>query len=884
MAIMGKPVWAVMCGAIRQDFELYATAAMLCGYRAEGMIDGIVVSTWTGEPDNIPGLREKLERLGIDVVESGPIDEALGRYTNLNFARQEYQLKAGLDHLPDDVFVLKCRTDFSEQNIKVILENIRGPVDLSIGEHGAWSCGLNYRIVVSRFPVTRAFWLIDRGFVAYKPDMLKMLAFENTMLKYGTLLEPDIAFFLDPFVNEYPVLGEMLKLTRNSYLVKRNDVLTQRLKKYYGKHEEEMGAFSLPAAYNKFYALYFVLLRNCFYLAAAKKKKIGRVALADVFLGSRNIGMVSDATCPSVFSDPELLRVITEGGCVPTEGYLKLYREIDRLKWPGYAQRTHITREDYLEACEWTGRYLALDPTQVLSWDGVDAPASNNTGFFGAMDRLFSEYRLTEGESRAFRSVMYDVCFDPGRHFYKALTDRLHDLDGINGELLRSALPAAARSEIPSVLERCAADLYEGNVPPDRVGYYRYIFERYDRSPGFFFKMPKIASLYYYAKFSEAEGSTRFSQDVYDVFSRVFAPVDAPKDASYAELLVEVLAKAANERYGEYASNADVRSAIDFLYDKFPDRIAKEAAAYLAPYFAWRKYARPFLLGEADAFPRLLSAAERAKDRTEAECVLGLLLREKSAQEPETRERADRAIRTLTERFALPDTCLLRADRLGTGEIFEADPAEIATDEQFVTLLRLLADKKDLAANRERLAPLCGENGFRRLALAVFERLETTEELGYAALKTAPRGNELWLVHRGYMRSGFDERLVHPRADNGVPWPNPETALPSCLGAFFRLERERLVFSVQFAAGLSRDKELLLGDLAGQTGAAIDTDLRCVSLLDRRYPAERPETLRAAVDGALDGFCEIGRRLSLSAARYSPERHYREEDKGADTL
>ena len=52
-------IWAVICGAVRQEFELYNVIALLCEWRAKGMIEGIVLSTWKGEIDQIPHLRYK---------------------------------------------------------------------------------------------------------------------------------------------------------------------------------------------------------------------------------------------------------------------------------------------------------------------------------------------------------------------------------------------------------------------------------------------------------------------------------------------------------------------------------------------------------------------------------------------------------------------------------------------------------------------------------------------------------------------------------------------------------------------------------------------------------------------------------------------------------
>ena len=96
MAIMGKKVWAVVCGAIRQEFELYSVIAWLCEQRANDLIDGIVLSTWVGEVNQITGLRNKLRFLDIILVESAPFEDKIK--INLNYTRQAVQFNAGLNN------------------------------------------------------------------------------------------------------------------------------------------------------------------------------------------------------------------------------------------------------------------------------------------------------------------------------------------------------------------------------------------------------------------------------------------------------------------------------------------------------------------------------------------------------------------------------------------------------------------------------------------------------------------------------------------------------------------------------------------------------------------------------------------------------------------
>ena len=94
-------VWAIVCGAVRQEFELYSILSYLCEYRAKGLIEGIVLSTWVGEVDNVKNLREKLKFLDIHLVEIWPLSEEVSQYTNLNYTRQATQLLNGLRNIPD---------------------------------------------------------------------------------------------------------------------------------------------------------------------------------------------------------------------------------------------------------------------------------------------------------------------------------------------------------------------------------------------------------------------------------------------------------------------------------------------------------------------------------------------------------------------------------------------------------------------------------------------------------------------------------------------------------------------------------------------------------------------------------------------------------------
>ena len=187
---------------------------------------------------------------------------------------------------------------------------------------------------MARLAVIRPFWLVDLGFLGHRNDLYKMLGGENTLLKYGCSIKPDMAWFSNLFSSEYPIIGELFRLTQGKNLFIEANVITRALQRYYAEDEHKIEDFELPGALNKFFALYFVLMENCFYLLTQTRKKLAPFYLGDVFRGSRELGMFSDVLCQSAFTNMEILRMILEGECVPTKGYLKLYQEINRLKWP----------------------------------------------------------------------------------------------------------------------------------------------------------------------------------------------------------------------------------------------------------------------------------------------------------------------------------------------------------------------------------------------------------------------------------------------------------------------------------------------------------------------------------------------------------------------
>lgn len=873
MAIMGKPVWAVMCGAIRQEFEFLSALAMLCKYRADGVLDGIVISTWKGEPDNIPELRQKLEQLSVDVVELEPLDEGLGKYTDMSFARQAYQLRSGLDYIPDDVFVLKCRTDLIGHRIKDMENVLYGKADMTLGTHGAWTTSLNYRIAVCRLSLAKIFWFTDLTYIGYKADMYKMAILPCTVLEYGQFVDPDTVPFLYPFLSEYPIFGEILRLTKNGSMLLHSNVLVRRLKAYYSSEGTDPKDFALPGAFNKLFAMFFVILENCFY-PYAPTKKIKELYLYDIFSTNKKVGMVNDDVRDAMIDNREILHMVTAGECVPTEGYLKLYREINRIRWPGYAHGMYLTEEDYLETYAWVRDVLKLDPNKELSWSGAKASNAADIDFAKAVDILYSDKHTERADGEALHIVLKDICFNYKRNFFWSIVDNYQRIKAIDQNAYANAVGASSRVRVPIVLEKIAKDLYYSRIEPQYEEAYRFIFERHKKNM-MLMKCEFLSGLYYYAKYSLNNGDDTYAKKLYDYLLKFAKSGVSPESGSYLDAAVDILKKIVNARYQEVAEDPDIRNIVDFMYDEFgKGAFSGEALQCLSGHLAEREYARPFSLGERRAYGHLLDDANRVEGQEEAECISRLLLREFSSQTEQTQSAAAAALNDLCKRFSMPRISALLVALQGVEQTGACQIGHIEDDDDFVIFLRLLYAKKRIADNRQMLCDLCEGKAYRYFVLAIFEKLERTPDIRFFSVKPHPTGAELWFNHAGYMRTNFDGKLLDVHNRDWVAWPYAEAASRSDYAAFLSLKQGRavLMYQAKLSAEKNDAKERLLSLYKERSGATVDPQDRLALVANVSYPvADSPELIGEAVNAALDSFCEIGWQLAACAETLADE-------------
>ena len=112
---MSHELWAVVCGNLRDELDFKLTMSKLVELRNNQKIKHIVLSTWRGEINKFPRLREALNEANIFIIESWEMDKTLEKAPtgSVNYWRQAQQMLAALEIITRNAFILKARKDRS---------------------------------------------------------------------------------------------------------------------------------------------------------------------------------------------------------------------------------------------------------------------------------------------------------------------------------------------------------------------------------------------------------------------------------------------------------------------------------------------------------------------------------------------------------------------------------------------------------------------------------------------------------------------------------------------------------------------------------------------------------------------------------------------------
>ena len=851
--INGKKVWAVMCGAIRNDFELFTIISMLCEYRLQGLIEGIVLSTWEDELENIEGLRDKLSKLNIYVVESESIDTSANNFVDIGFLRQTYQLKKGLSILPDDVFVLKCRTDLCIDEIRNFREVLEGKVDMSLGSWGAMDFGLNYRIAVNWLTCNTFFALRDVAFIGYKLDLLKMTTFSMTKLRNDRTIPPDFAFFISLFSEKYPIINEILDL------IFIGDTFDAKIRGVCQKTDKEN--FMLPEMLNKLYALQYVLLYNCFYHAWGDHKDVEpeKIYLSDVLSANLEIGMGGGWLCR--FINEAVLRGILHGKLVANEGYMRLYRHVNALTCCGYAEKMIINKTDYDEMYDWLNTFLKVDAKVWLRpWTKIIECVKDDKNDFTSAFSILADN--TEGISKSLDYAIKYMVFSKKGGYYGKGVQIYENLEQQLGELNAGVLACVGRSEQTWIKRLIAKKAYGSNdeAYSKKVG---FVFERWGNYPRLYalpFSAENISALYYYGSCQEKSGKDVIAKNLYTKLCGRFGVTPDAKVKEYTSKIYALIKSIIEKRYSEYETNIDVRNLVNFWADEMDImELAEEVRKYLHKYFILRNFVTALQSGDNTAYDNLLLNIQNVTDKETILHILKMIYWYNSKQLGVTKAKADNYLADITERGTIDKDIYYITANIKNSFSKETFAEMLSLkqnyeDEEYQLICKLLADNGILTEVYDLLQKYAN-NPVKKVALSLFTNTQKYKKVSFMTVKNKV---EYWLNYDfgdDYISKLECEYLKVSKNDLGISWPFADVKSPSPFALYIKPSAKGVYASIEFCAVPSLAKKYLFETISKRYNINEEDVISRIKTMD--FEVNDSNSYEMAISKILDEFENI---------------------------
>lgn len=216
--------WVVFTGLVRKLDSFKNQITALEALRQDGIIEGIVYSTWLGEIDKVENLRSELVNQGVVIVET--------LEPNLKVAHGHaiHQMKAlyyGLQACPEGSFVLRLRPDI-EGYLIAFRSALETEIDLTVDESDDYPHVFNHRLMVVGGNLTSPFFFNDQAFYGQREDLLKICHFD---LKFDVLFSEIIMeqrFFSYPFLELFPIFQSYFQVSK-LLIIQENEALFRQL-------------------------------------------------------------------------------------------------------------------------------------------------------------------------------------------------------------------------------------------------------------------------------------------------------------------------------------------------------------------------------------------------------------------------------------------------------------------------------------------------------------------------------------------------------------------------------------------------------------------------------------------------------------------------------
>lgn len=183
----------VLTGLVRDHSRLLNKLAQFENWQQRGYVNQVIFSTWLGEIDKYGGLRQRLQELGVLIIESEEPKLILKGGHQLH---QMLNLHYGLAAVTNtNSYVLKTRVDLADNIEDMLWDFERGTSDAD----DFLGVGLEGKILVEYSQLLFPFLMGDAQFFGRLQDLKKLINFSNEMEILYSRLAVEQTFFFSPF-------------------------------------------------------------------------------------------------------------------------------------------------------------------------------------------------------------------------------------------------------------------------------------------------------------------------------------------------------------------------------------------------------------------------------------------------------------------------------------------------------------------------------------------------------------------------------------------------------------------------------------------------------------------------------------------------------------
>jgi hypothetical protein len=204
-------ITGLVTGAIRDIVDFTLTLSDLINLRLDGVVGDIVVSTWTDEVDRFKGLRHRLSRNGIVLLETAPVPRNIQPPALWSAWQQTKALSYGLSACDPDGFVLKTRTDKARAVFRRFMPHLQAGCP-PVRQLGNIPLQFDSRIMVTHVRTATPLHIHDMVVFGHHRDLSRLACFDGRIDAncYPGSMGPEGRWPVSPFY-EIPVLQTFFK-------------------------------------------------------------------------------------------------------------------------------------------------------------------------------------------------------------------------------------------------------------------------------------------------------------------------------------------------------------------------------------------------------------------------------------------------------------------------------------------------------------------------------------------------------------------------------------------------------------------------------------------------------------------------------------------------